>query len=401
MLSKTILLFIAIATLRTCETKAPAKAYNDDLPAKVEPVVVERYHHHEHKEVPAHSHRTFQANLNKRTEWFDNDDSNACATAGSDGDGESVVMAGPDGSNAAAKGTQGSMSNTNFVNDRQTGQKSFASYTDNNGKVANVADNWKSDTTNRNKAKAVSQGCGASKAVSDTLKSEGTAQGTKGAKVNSVYDNRTNNWRDTWSVHKNHGKTINARNTWGSDDRMKTAGRAMGIGNGKANTLSNNTGTVVKAQGDKFSKGDTRGQGQLKQYGNNWIQGNDGKRDFARSNTFNIDSNTVGGTSTVAKGKGGIKSFTNRYKGSGGIAKGTCGTKNKAGFKRNQKRNADNWSSDVVRKDQIVYHPVKYVDRHIHTRRAPYVKCSRSGSKSRSRSRSNEAKKAPVVVGDA
>lgn len=366
MLTKTLLIILAVTSIQSWEEPAPCDRHQGDLPPRVEPVYVEKVHHHVHRQVPNHSHRVFQANLDKRTEWFDNDDANSCATAGSDGNGESVVMAGPDGSNAAGKGENGSMSNTNFKNDRQTGQKSFAQYSDNNGKKAIVADNWKTDTKNNNKAKAVSKGRGASKAVSNTQKSEGTAQGAKGAKVNSVYDNRTKNWRDNWSVHKNKGKSIKARNTWGTDDRMKTAGRAMGIGCGKAKTVSNNTGSVVKAQGNKLSKGDTRHQGKLKQYGNNWIQGKVGNRKFARASTFNVDGQSRGGTSTVAKGKGGIKSFTNRFKGSGGIAKGTCGTKNKAGYKRKQKRNADNWSTDVVTKKQIVYHPVRYVHKHHH-----------------------------------
>jgi hypothetical protein len=393
MLKKTLFLFFALNALF---------AWKDATCAKVEPILVKRNHHHHHVVVPDHSHRIKESKLNKRTEWFDNDDSNSCADAGSEGNGESVVMAGPDGSNSAAQGELGSHSVTGFKNDRKTGQKSFATFTDNRGKEATVVDNWKSDTKNDNKAKAVSDGKGASKAVSNPNVSEGTAQGSKGAKVNSVYDNHTNDWRDNWSVHKDGKNFVNARNTFGNDSQMKTAGRAMGIGNGQAKTVSNNVGTVVKANGDCLSKGDTRAQGEAKQFGNNFIQGKNGNRDFARSNTFNLDQKTNGGTSTVAKGKGGIKSFTNKDKGAGGIAKGTKGTHNKAGFKRTQQRNADNWSTDVVRKRETVYHPVKYVDNHYHHRK-PYRKsysrsCSSSNS-SEEQAPAKEAEKPKVAVG--
>lgn len=354
MLSKTILVSLLIASAFTWEEP------------KVEPCHVHKTHTHHHHHVPAHSHKVFQANLDKRDTWFDNDDSNGCASGGSMGDGESVVMAGPNGSNSASKGEEGSYSDTRFGNRRQSGRKSFATYSDTNGKKATVSDNWKSNVQNKNKARAVSKGKGASKAVSNTQSSEGVAQGTKGAKVNSVYDNQTKNMRDQWSVHKSKGKNVRARNTWTSDDRMKTAGRAMGVGNGKAKTVSNRVGSVVKAKGDCFSRGDTRHQGQLKQAGNNWIAGKVGNRTFARQKKYKVNSRSTGGTSTMAKGKGGIKSFTNRYKGSGGIAKGTKGTKNKAGYKRKQKRWADNWSTDVVRKGVTVYHPVKKVDHHYH-----------------------------------
>lgn len=359
MFSKTIFVSILIASSLTWEAQ-------EEVQPEVQPVIIQRTHVHRHHHVPAHSHKVFQANLDKRDTWFDNGDADGCASGGSMGNGQSVVMAGPDGSNSASMGDEGSYSNTNFNNDRQSGRKSFARYHDTNGKKATVSDNWKSNVMNKNKARAVSRGKGASKAVSNTQKSIGQAQGSLGAKVNSVYDNRTKNWRDKWSVHKSKGKSVRARNTWAADDRMKTAGRAMGVGCGKAKTVSNRVGTVVKAKGNKFSRGDTRHQGSLKQNGNNWIAGKIGNRTFARQKKFRNDTNSTGGTSTLAKGKGGIKSFTNRYKGSGGVAKGTCGTKNKAGFKRKHKRWADNWSSDVVRKRQTVYHPVRRVDNYYH-----------------------------------
>ena len=323
---------------------------------------VNHYHpvHHHVAKPNAHHHIIHHGKSEKRTRWVDMDKVGGCSAGNSSGSGNSIAVAGPMSTKSMSNGSINGVASNHFANERKSASKSFAQMTDGNKKETHIHDNWQNHTKNNNRSYARGEGHARVKAISDTEQSYGKAQGNL-AKVKSMYNNETDSHRDKYGMKRNGDDKVTIRNRFANHDKIETKGRAASVGHGQALTNSNRLGSKVIAKGDRFSMGNTNHQAMQNADTDSWKKTKKNGLETSVRERYHIDNKNKGKTRTRAHGKGQLAAFTNRDKGAGAKAEGTCGTENNAGYVRNRRRGADTFANDKKRTVKTIYHKPKPV----------------------------------------
>lgn len=286
----------------------------------------------------------FRARKSVRNNWATDEKVRGGAMANSRGNGASTAYTGKSGSQAKAYGSEGSGSWTKHQKEANKVSDNFSVYRDNKGRRKVIRKRFAEKELNDNHADAISKGRGYTAAISDDDRSAAKGRGSRGTKVDSAYNNQTDKVGDNFSMYHDGHKTRKVRDTFATNDRIRTAGRGMGIGNGKAITNSNGDGSAVKARGDCFSQGQTRHKADSKAKRDRWSRLRIGNRVYNKRRNWAKRNASNGRTNSKALGKGFTKSFTNKNNGSGAHSKGTRGTNNKAKYNSDENNTSDAWS---------------------------------------------------------